>query len=592
MAAPDFIPVSEIHTGMQGVAKTVIAGQNIEEFGVEVLGILKDKGPVGDLILVRTYGDAIERTGGIVQGMSGSPVYFNGRLAGAIAYGWGLTDHTIGMVTPIADMLHMWEIEDHRKPPLPVKDAPNLEDIDVPSSPDNGEVKQEEVKPVATPVMAAGFSDKALEMLKEKLKPLNLVPYATGGMSSGLGSAALEPGSAIGVELIRGDVSLSAIGTVTYVEGDKVLAFGHPFLKRGSTGYFMSDAQILTTVKGLENGFKVGTVGGLIGVFNQDRGAGIAGQKGRYPSIVPVRVTVKDNNLNRTQEMAMQIINDEQLSPVLAATGVFSAIDKTMDRTGAGTAKVSFEILANGAPVDVLKRQNMFYSPANIGELAVYELHEALAMLAGNQFNPVDIIDVKVNISVDEERRTASIMEARTNTASAKPGDTVDITVKLKPYRGEPVTRIVSYTIPQNQTPGPLTLEVRGGGMVPVMQLLLERQGFDKELLKGGKTKNRTFEDIVKDFAQRDRNNDIVVEILKMEAEDIPAGEPAKASKPQIEQEPKPSPRPASGQKPASQAEWQQSEKKNEVNKNYVSTDYIIEGDTQVLINVEATEKK
>lgn len=590
-AAPDFMPVDDIKTGMHGVAKTVVSGDKIEEFGVEVLGILKNKGPVGDLILVRTYGNVIDRTGGIVQGMSGSPVYINDKLVGAVAYGWGLTDHTIGMVTPISDMLRIWELEDRRNRPALASEGPNLEDIDI-GSDKQEPAKAEELNPIATPVMVYGLGDQALAMLKEKLKPYNLVPYTTGTMPSGAGAAALQPGSAIGVELVRGDVSLSAIGTVTYVDGDKVLAFGHPFLKRGNTGYFMSSAYIFTTVKGLENGFKVGAVGDLIGTINQDRGSGIAGQKDKYPSIVPLRLTVRDSTNLRTQEMAVQIVNDEQLAPILAATTVFNGIDKVTDRTGPGTARVSFEISAKGAPVDIIKRENMFYSPGNIGELAVYELHEALAMLAGNQFETVDIMDVKVNVSIDEDRKTASIVEARSQAAFAKPGDVIDIEVKLKPFRSEPITRTVSYTVPKNQQPGPLTLEVRGGGMVPLMQLLLERQGLDKDILKGGKPKKRTFDEIVSEFTGRDRNNDIVVEVLSMDAGDVPDAQQPKEKKPVVESEPKPVPRPASKLKTTDKLDRYKLDKKNETDKNYVSTDYIIEGDTQILVNIVTPEKK
>ncbi|MCX7780167.1 MAG: peptidase S55 SpoIVB [Negativicutes bacterium] len=596
-AAPDFMPVSDIKAGMHGIGKTVVSGNAVEEFGVEVLGIMKNKGPAGDLILIRTYGDVIDRTGGIVQGMSGSPVYIDGKLVGAVAYGWALTDHKIGMVTPIADMLRLWDYLDRRNRPAAAPEPVNLADSDVNYQPEEGQKpadtdKDKGLKPIATPVMAAGLSQQALSFLAEKLKPFSLVPYTAGDMPPGLAASELKPGSAVGVELMRGDISLSAIGTVTYVEGDKILAFGHPFLKRGNTGYFLSDAYIFTTVKGLENGFKVGAVGDLLGVFNQDRGAGIAGQTGKYPSIVPLRATIRDNTLNKSREIAVQLVNDEQLTPILAATSVYNSIDQTMDRTGPGTARVSFEIAARGMPGETLKRENMFYSPANIGEMAIYELHEILAVLAGNQFNPVDIMDVKVDIELSEERRTASIMEARADAYAAKPGDTIEIAVKLKPFRGEPVTRVVNYTIPKEQAPGPLTLTVRGGGMVPLLQLLLERQGLDKDLLKGGKPKNKSFADIIKEFSERDRNNDIVVEVMKMEADELPGGDKPKAGKAPVEPEPKPSPRPATKAKTAAPLMEQLAEKKNETHKNHVATDYIIEGDTQVLINVEAVAKK
>ena len=228
LAAPAIMGLEEVKPGMHGVAKTVISGTKIEEFGVEVLGIMKDKGPSGDLILVRTYGDLIEKTGGIAQGMSGSPVYINGKLIGAIGYGWSLTDHKTGMVTPIGDMLKLLDS------PLavpPSSEATNLQ-------------------PLATPLMVSGFGERALSMLGEQLKPYSLVPYAAGEPSQGVTYPSLEPGSAVGVQLVQGDVSVGALGTVTYVDDKKVLAFGHPFLKKGNVGYYMSNAYIFTSMKG------------------------------------------------------------------------------------------------------------------------------------------------------------------------------------------------------------------------------------------------------------------------------------------------------------------------------------------------------
>ncbi|QJW45992.1 peptidase S55 SpoIVB [bacterium BFN5] len=562
-AAVELLPVNQIKPGMQGIAKTVVNGTKIEEFGVEVLGVMNNKGPSGDLILVRTYGEIIDHTGGIVQGMSGSPVYIDGKLVGAIAYGWPLSDHKIGMVTPIQDMLKLW-------------DAPDFKN--------NREFRQiaitEDLEPVATPLMAAGFTEPALKMLAEKLKPLNMIPYAVGGAPGDAQFGSIEPGSSIGVELVRGDISLSALGTVTYVEDGKVLAFGHPFLKKGNSSYFMTNAYIFTAVDGLESGFKVGTTGDAVGLINQDRSAGIAGQLDKYPSIVPIRIKVTDEQLGRTQDLAVQVVHDEQLVPALAATSVFNAVDKTIDRVGPGTARVSFEIMARDMPGEVIKRENMFYSPGSIGELTVAEFFDAMNLLANNKFNPVEIMDVKINISVSEERRTASIVEAHAASASAKPGDTVNLTVKLKPYRGEPVIQTIPVVIPPNQSVGPLMLEVRGGGLIPVTQLLLKQQGID---LSQGKDKQKSFADVLKDFQTADHNNDIVVEIMDMQAGEMmeQAEEPTPTDS-KLVAKPKTN-TPKLNDVPIANGDGTG---KKETNKTKYTTDYIIDNDTKVMINV------
>lgn len=573
-AAPDIIPVDEIKTGMKGIAKTVVTGTRIEEFDVEVLGVMKNKGPSGDLILIRASGDIIDRTGGIAQGMSGSPVYIQGRLAGAVAYGWPFTDHRVGMVTPIGDMLKLWNLEDKRA------------DVNEPAE---QSTLEPEVIPAATPLMAAGFSAGALDMLKTKLGPLNLVPYAVGAAPAEADFGPLEPGSAVGVELARGDASLGAVGTVTYVEDGRVLAFGHPFLKRGASRYFMSNSYIFTTVNGQENSFKVGVTGPLLGTINQDRGAGIAGSIGLTPPSIPLDISVLDFSTGNSRDAKIEVIKDEQLSPILAAASVFSIIEKTTDRVGAGTAKVSFELSARNMPGEVFKRENMFYSPTNINELAVAEIHELLTLLGSNQFQAVDVLDLKVNVAVEPERRTAIITQARASAGSAKPGDKIDVIVDLKPYRGEAITRTVNFTIPKDQAPGPLTLEVRGGGTVPLVELL-KRQISEGEIMKLiGKLKNQTFADMIKELAERDKNNDIVVEVLDTNLGEGLGGlakSPAAAGK-KIdagEGEQNDSAKAAlSGKKDGAQKDA--AEEKEKV-KSSLSTEYIIDSDTQVVVNI------
>lgn len=560
-ASPEIMPVEEIQPGMCGVAKTVISGTEIQDFDVEVLGIMKNKGPAGDLILVRTSGDVIDKTGGIAQGMSGSPVYIDGKLVGAIAYGWSLTDHRIGMVTPIADMLKLFDMPDKVNQPVSADISNNVR---------------------TTPLMAAGFSERALARLGEQLKPFNLTPYAAGATAGGVGQTMpLEPGSSVGAALVNGDVSLGALGTVTYVDGDKVLAFGHPFLKKGNTNYLMTEAYIWTTVAGLDNSFKVGATGSVIGTINQDRSAGIGGKLNFYPSVIPIKVTVRDNALGKTNEYAAQLVQDEQLSPILAENTVYNAIDKTLDRVGMGTAQISFEITARSMPGEVLKRDNMFFHSSNISGAVTGELLEALTILANNKFHPVDILDINVNVNVSDTERIATILEAKPLAAQVKPGEKVLISVKLKPYRGNCITRTVAYTVPKNQASGPLTLEVRGGGTIPLMELLLKKQGLDEGLLLllQDQYKNSSFSDVIKEFTERDRNNDIVVEpILDTAA----VGTAAAAADTKVV-------KPTAGKVidgRETMKDMAVAENDAKKNRASVTTDYIIDSETQVALQV------
>ncbi|EGO62957.1 SpoIVB peptidase S55 domain-containing protein [Acetonema longum] len=571
-AAPEFMPVEEVQPGMHGIGKTVVAGASIEEFGVEVLGVMKNKGPAGDVILVRTYGDLIERTGGIAQGMSGSPVYINGRLVGAIAYGWALTDHKVGMVTPIGDMLKIWD-----------KDSTSVGSVSHVES-----LAGLNFKPIATPLMVSGFGDQALAYLAEKLGPLQMSPYAVGDAPSDIDYGPLKAGGAVGVQLVQGDVNIGAVGTVTHIDNGKVLAFGHPFLKKGNVGFYMTNAYIFTTVRGLENSFKVGTNGTAVGSVTQDRSAGIGGEIGRFPSNVPVRISVQDETTGHLKQASVRVVQDEQLSPILAAATVYNIIDKTIDRTGPGTARIKFEITAKDMPVEKFTRENMFYSAGNIGELSVGEFFEAMSLLTSNQFNPVDIMDVNVQVVVSDKRHTAAITEAKAKAVNVIPGETIDITVKMKPYRGEVLARTIQFTVPKNQKSGPLALSVHGGGMIPLYQLLLKKGGIDESVLKGEKKQNQTFAELLQDFSRRDRNNDIVVEVLDLENEQA-KNEGKQRSNKEKKKKPKlpvPVAEPEKKNRISPQNALDRTNDNNEKAKSFVTTDFIIEGDTRIYLNV------
>ena len=576
-AAVPIMPLSEVPVGAHGVARTVIAGTRIEEFGVEILAIMKNKGPVGDLILVRTYGDVIDRAGGVAQGMSGSPVFIGGRLIGAIGYGWSLTDQRTAMVTPIEDMLKLLE-------PPPVKTAKQETDK-------QPAVESREEKPLlATPLMAAGFGQTALNFLQKELKQLKLTPVAAGDPPSEIAYGELEPGSAVGVQLVRGDVSLGALGTVTYVDGDKVLAFGHPFLKRGQTGFLLTNAYIFTTIRGLESSFKLGATGEAIGTVNQDRGAGIGGEMNRFPGIVPMRMKISAAELASERDMAVQIVQDEEIMPILATAALLNAIDKAIDRSGSGTARIRFEVAGRSMPGETYKRDNMFYSPENVSEAALAEFYEFLAFLAANPHNPVTVMDIQAEVEVSPERRTARILSAKPLQTSSKPGEAVDIEVKLKPFRGEPITRTVSYLVPKEQKAGILNLTVRGGGFFS-LSALLKKLGAEAENPKPTRKPPKSFEQMMADFNKRDRNNDIVVEPVGAGDVDEEGIDPEKKPKLKLSEKEKAtrdtSPaKPDKSNKAKPTTSLLKPAKADKKDKGCLTTDFIIEGDSEVSIEI------
>ena len=325
--------------------------------------------------------------------------------------------------------------------------------------------------------------------------------------------------------------------------------------------------------------------GDAIGTVTQDRGAGIAGVLDTFPSNIPIRISVNDRTSGRSREAFFRSVQDEQIGSILSAVGVYNVIDKTIDRVGAGTAKVSFEITAKDMPGEVFRRENMFYSPTGAAEVAVGELHEVLTLLASNQFHPVDVLDVKVNVEMTQERRTAYISEAKASATTVKPGDTVRVTAKLKPFRSQPITRTVAFTVPKDQPVGPMTLSVRGGGMVPLLQLLMKKDLDD--LLRPEKNRQKSFDDLLKDFSLRDHNNDLVVEVMALEEGDLLSEPGAKATtNPTLDTEPKPTPKRDIKKTPKALNVTSPKKKDDSKVKAFLSTDYIVEGDSRVILNV------
>ncbi len=487
IAATPIIMVDELRPGMHGIAKTVIKGADIETFDVEILGVTGSQAE-GHSILVKASGDLIERSGGIAQGMSGSPVYINGRLAGAVAYGKAFSDPDYCFLTPIEEMLKMFEKTDPR-----------------PSS----------FLPKNSPLMASGFTTEGMKYLTEKLADFNLKPMTVPSGQQEIDDVKLEPGSSIGVELIRGDIRLGAIGTVTWMDDEgRILAFGHPFLQRGSADYFMTNAWIFASIPNVESSYKVGALGKAVGTITQDRAAGIAGTINQYPHVIPMFVSVTDMDRGINKSANVQMVTDEALvAPMLDAV-CFNTVNATTDRNGGGTARVNFRILARGEKTGeiTVQRENMFYNPSNLAKAINGELVYAGDMLMKNKFEKVTIFDVNVNVEATSRCDVAEITGVSTRNAQVKPGGTVAVEVEFQPYRSEKFTKVFEFKVPAGRKPGPMPLIIRGGGASAWLATVLQKQQTTDAVSK--LESKRTLNDFLQDFNSYDKNNEIVIDVM------------------------------------------------------------------------------
>lgn len=373
----------------------------------------------------------------------------------------------------------------------------------------NGEAEEKAM------LLAAGFSSRGIDFIQEKLKEKGFRINEVSEWNSFAGpatiryDASLEPGSPVGVAAAVGDYSLGAIGTVTAVDEKRILAFGHPFSHRGNVNYFMTGSEVISTAHGPLNGMKLGYNSSLIGRINQDRANGIAGILGEFPQNIPVIVTINDVDLAKSITYNSLIAYDEDLVPALTTAMVYDAMGSTINRDMGGTARVHFAVRTNMAEEGRLDRSNMFYNGSDVGKPAVSELTEIMNTICNNKDRESDIYDIKVDVFIEGKRLTASLLSAVPSQDEVLPGEKITFTTTIKPYRGENVVLEIPYTVPRNQLPGVLNLDIHGGGLINVAKLLLAQQGGDSSLEEDKSIKTET---ILKDMVESNHNNDIVIE--------------------------------------------------------------------------------
>ena len=562
-AMPPILPYNEVTAGMQGTAYTVLdTSGEIRTFPVEILGAMEGGKGSQRMIMARTSGEFIEHVGGVLQGMSGSPIYVGDRLVGALAAGLkDLSPYTF-FITPIEDMTPLWSMPD-------TKNQTNIDTIDLVKELEErkkldekrrlrerekafakmsraereaewrdmmgalkgeqadeasatGEVAPAETTPnEASPaaeekayVFTQGFTAAGLRYLQDNLpmRGTSLLPLGGFGGNTPIHTrydATLTDGQPVGVALVYGDFSIGATGTVTAVDGKKVVAFGHSFMHKGNVNYFMTDADVIGTIAGQSNGVKIANIGSVIGRVNQDRETGVAGILGTFPTSVPVQIHVKDNALGTEETFGAQIAYDEDFLPILSGSVAYAAMSRVSDSLGSSTAHVRFAIRTNAYEGGLFERRNMYYSPADVGQVAVTELLQAMNLIVTNTEKESDVIDVNVDVELNGERQTALLVSATPDKMTVKPGDTVTFKTTIRPYRKAEETLSIPYQVPKTQPAGTLNLDIRGGGFVPVNPLMLLAQaGLE---VPDDEEKFKSTGDRLRELAEQGQNNEIII---------------------------------------------------------------------------------
>jgi len=477
-------PVSELKPGMVATGRTVFQNDQLEEFKAHILGVLHNSiGPRRDLILARLEGGPLANTG-VIAGMSGSPVYIDGRLVGAVSYSLGdFAKEPLAGITPIEEMLADATLPGggQRRAQVPraeltlpvtqegLRDslrqafswarpfADSPADVSVIGTNAVNAGIATLLRPISTPINFSGFDTRTIDPLVSAFRDLGFLPVmagaaqlgsqsSTASATSGTSAAPLRPGDPIGVALMNGDLEVGATGTVTEVDGDRVYAFGHPFYGLGPTQFPMTRALVITVLPSLSSSMKIASTGDVIGIVQQDRATTIAGTLGPGPAMIPISLTLNSERGTR-KKFSIGIVNDQLFTPLLAYVAILNTLTSYERQNGVGTytlkgaarvknhSDVAFEDLFTGD-------QPSTYAAASVVA--------PLNVLLRNAFEAVQFEGLNLEIEASETPRSATLERVWIDGTKAKPGTAVDLRILMRTYRGEEVTQSLPVQIPAN----------------------------------------------------------------------------------------------------------------------------------------------
>jgi len=450
------LPLSEVHPGMQGYAYTIFAGDQVEKFDLEVLGVLNNfLGPRQFIILVQLKGPKVEHTG-VVAGMSGSPVYLDGKLAGALSLKLGIfTKEPIAGVTPIADVLN---------PPSQgtsaQADAPQFS-LPAESATRTGLPSGAALEPIETPLVFSGFQPAAVQQFSNQLQGYGFVASQGGTAAPRPDDAHLVAGEMAGMVLVQGDASINSACTVTAVQADRVYLCGHPFLNLGDVQLPMARSRVVTTLSSDLASTKIVNVGGSIGTITGDHLTAVTGKLGAPPPMIPLDLTLLVNgsdaskNAPREKTLHFEIINHPKLTPLLVTISTFSGLTQNSLYGEGTTLHLSGEIQLHGhSPVQI---ENTFAPGDSLspdGLPIVLSMQSVFTRLFANTFEPAKVDRISLRVESVPGRKSFTIESAWLEKSEAAPGENLRVRVLLRPYRGSARIEETTVRVPEQVTRG------------------------------------------------------------------------------------------------------------------------------------------
>ncbi|HZI49350.1 MAG TPA: SpoIVB peptidase S55 domain-containing protein, partial [Pyrinomonadaceae bacterium] len=469
LGSKNILPVDDLRPGMKGIARSVFSGSTPEEFGVEIIGVLPGfTGPRQSTIIAKLSGKNVDRTG-VFAGMSGSPVFIDGRLVGAVAYSFPFAKEPICGITPIEQMIDIFESGQQRiarqpkatsmaelartdwKPVLPkaaVSGGPLIASVAAgsPLAPYIGQT----IQPIATPVVFSGISQETLSLFSDQLTKAGLLPVSGVGGASPITPLAsfdqntLTPGTSVSVQLVRGDYSIAASGTTTFRDGERIYAFGHPFLGLGGADMPMTESSVITVIPNTFNSFKLAVPGNMVGNISQDRATGIYGQLGHASKMIPVTLNLHTSR-NRDEKFSFEMVSDEYLTPLLVTISIFNSINARERSLGESTVSLRGSINVEGQPPIQLERR---FSAGTASLLAAGAVANPISDLLNSGFDDVTIRGINLDITASENVQAATLERISLDRTEVSSGDTVELQAYIRTDAGKLFVQRIPVQIP------------------------------------------------------------------------------------------------------------------------------------------------
>ncbi len=530
-ASPPIFPLEDVHAGLKGVGRTVFEGDKIEEFQVEILGVLKNTlAPKRDLILARLTGGPLAETG-VISGMSGSPVYIDGKLVGAVSRAFPLSKDAIAGITPIKDVMAVGTAPATQRARLSLPQNLHLarvsggsEDFDriipdeTPDSPLPAESPAaNSLTDLLLPLRFGGFSNAAINLFAPQLRRMGLEPMA-GGIISGGGEAPpsptdLEPGSMVSLLLVKGDLDLNIDCTVTLRDGDNLYACGHQVLAEGPAAFPFAPAHVIVTVPSISSSFKIDQPGAVMGTIEQDRFDAISGRLGKKnPPMIPVHVHMVSEP-GKVSDYRFDMVDEPFLSPLLLNLAVTSALSTTERSIGDSTLNLNAQIHLSGG--QTVSLEDVLSGEVGTDAMVGTTVAAPLSMLLSSGFPDLKVQDVDLAIDSLDERRSATIDQVWSTKSEVRPGDHLEVTALIRLPSGVTEADKIPVDVPESVTDKMLSLVVGGGSNINAMEFRFSGLG----------STPRDLQHLVRALNRMRRNNRIYALLMAPQRSFVMAGD-------------------------------------------------------------------